>query len=200
MSVPILYTGTIKPPPVSTTLVSNDSTGGIQGWVPIYGCGAISLYPTNQGFGMRADFRGCPPGNMSNFLHAHPTAGIHNWSLADGQTLECQADLVRISENTTNIAYLLVGGDAGLYWLGLGQKGAGLYKWTPAIHPDVVCFWWDNTVQVPRTNVVLYLAVTRSQASAIITTRVLDKANQNAVLFEKAFTDTPGVDGSLANA
>lgn len=125
-TVPILYAGTIKPPPVSTTLVSDAFTNGVQGWLPIYACGVVSMYPTNQAFGMRADFSGCSPGLLNNSFHAHPSAGNYNWSLADGQTLECQADLLRISENTTNAAYLVVGGDQGIYTFALGQKGLGV--------------------------------------------------------------------------
>ncbi len=102
-NVPYLLTGTIKPPPVSTTLVFDTFTN-VQGLLPIAECGATSLYLTNQGLGMRADFKGCPPQMLNNIFDVHLSTATGKWSLADGQTLECQADLVHISDNTTNFA------------------------------------------------------------------------------------------------
>jgi hypothetical protein len=115
------------------------------------------------------------------------------WNLADGQTLECQVDLVRISENTTNVAELWIGDSGGNYLVTLGQDTVSLGKYVS----DTTLFWWDNSVHLPRTNVVLYMALTRDKANLIITVRVLDKANQNAVLFVRSFVETPGVDPSV---
>ncbi|MBU6400310.1 MAG: hypothetical protein KGS61_08325 [Verrucomicrobia bacterium] len=197
-TVPLFYAGTIKPPPVSTTLDAEDFTSGVQGWMTINpGYGTISLFPTNQALGMRADYRGYSPGPLGNFVHAHPSAGNYNWSLADGQTLECQADLVRVSEDSTNFPYLVVGGDQGLYFVSVSHQSVGLYKFTPATTPNMACFWVDTTVQLPLTNIVIHLALTRDKANLIITAHVLDKAHQNAVLFERAFVDTPAVEATL---
>jgi hypothetical protein len=121
------------------------------------------------------------------------------WNLADGQTVECQADLVRISEDTFNGALINAGSDAGKeYVFYLAQAGAGLHQGTPA--SPLTIFWWDNSVHLARTNVVLSVSLTRDQVNLIITTRVLDKANQNAVLFERSFVDTPSLDPSLTTA
>jgi hypothetical protein len=50
---------------------------------------------------------------------------------------------------------------------------------------------------IKSTNVVLALAVTRVSPNVIITARVLDKDNQNAVLYERSVVDTPNVDRTL---
>lgn len=194
-TVPLLYTGTIKPPPVSTNLIFDDFETNVSGWGLDYWCGVVNTYWTNQAFGTRASWTNCPAQGMLNFFFAYRS---RSWALADGQTLECQADLIRMSENTTNGAVVWVGDySSGTYGFDLSQAGVGLHKWTPATPNDDIYFWWDNTVQVARTNVVLYLALTRDKGNVILTTRVLDRANQNAVLFERSFADTPGVDASL---
>jgi hypothetical protein len=199
-TVPYLYTGTIKPAPVSSTLASDSFDPPVSGWVPKYNCGAIEVYGTNYQLYTRANWANCPPQTMQNYFFAERASPP--WNLADGQTLECQADLIRISENTTNGATITVGNYPHTYIYGfhLSQAGAGLHKWTLATPNDITMFWWDNSVHVARTNVVLYMALTRDNGSLIITTRVLDKANLNAVLFERSFVDTPGVDVYLTTA
>ncbi len=193
-TVPLLYTGTIEPPPVSTNLFFDNFDNGVQGWWVDHPCGSIRICGTNQQLYTWANWSNCAPDFSRKFFTADHLST--SWNLADGQTLECQADLVRISEDTFNGALINVGGDSrGEYIFYLTQAGAGLHKFTPS-SPGTM-FWWDTTVRLARTNLVLYLALTRDKANLIITTRVLDKANQNAVLFERTFVDTPAVDTSL---
>jgi hypothetical protein len=194
-NVPYLYSGTIKPPPVSTNLIFDDFATNVSGWGLDYWCGVVNTYWTNQAFGTRASWTNCPAQGMLNFFFAYRS---RSWALADVQTLECQAHLIRMSENTTNGAMVWVGDySSGTYGFDLSQAGVGLHKWTPATPNDDIYFWWDNTVHVARTNVVLCLALTRDKGNVILTTRVLDRANQNAVLFERSFADAPGVDATL---
>lgn len=114
-NVPYLYTGTIKPPPVDINLIFDDFDGGVHGWSLNSSCGIIRMYGTNQQLYAWANWTNCPPDMGLNFFaaaHASP-----NWNLTDGQTLECQADLIRISENTTNGSMLWVGGGSGVLLL-----------------------------------------------------------------------------------
>ncbi len=202
-AVPYLYAGTIKPPPVSTNLFASDfttngpvsSSWGFNNW---YG-GTINISATNQQLYTRANWNGYGPAPMANGVHYYTLSG--HWSLADGQTLEAQVDLVRMADAGTNYARIVAGGNEGLYGLSLGRLGVGLDKWTAGMAGVNTIFWWTNLpTPLPRTNVVLYLALTRDQANLLLTTRVLDKANQNAVLFERTFVDTPGVDPTLTTA
>jgi hypothetical protein len=78
-------------------------------------------------------------------------------------------------------------------------KGSGfiaLAKWYPT--DSNVMFWVDDSVPLPGTNVVLCLDLTRDNANVILTARVLDKSQANAVVFERSFVDTPAVDPSLS--
>ena len=203
-TVPLLYSGTIQPPPVSTNLFADSFDSGVNGWWADHLCGSISLYGTN-GYGggtnrqlyTRADFSGCAPNYGYSFFTADHSCTP--WNLADGQTLECRADLLRISVNPANAALINAGSDpGGEYVFYLSPIGVGLHKWTQA--KPFTFFWWDNTVRLACSNVVLSLSVTRDKANAVITTRVLDKTRQNAVLFERTFVDTPGVEPSLTTA
>ncbi len=188
-TVPLLYTGTIKPPPASSTLSSDGFNNGVNGWT-LWGTG--TFYPTNQ---QLADQTLGTAGSM-NLLRCPAT----NWSLADGQTLECQADLVGLTENGLNFARLWVGNDdTAAYELDLADGKAGLLKWDMGGN-YITCFWFTNSAQLRPANVVLYLALTRDHGNAIITARVLDKANQNASLLEYIYIDTPGVDPSLTSS
>jgi hypothetical protein len=191
-TVPWLYAGTIKPPPVSTNLYVNT---GVNGWTTYNELGVANLYPTNQQLLMRADWA-----NASGTLQQHTFwafAPFGTWTPANGQTVECQADLVSISQNSTNMAWVWLGDGVNFYvfaksqnWVFMG-RGVG--------HSGTV-FWLDNTVQLPAESVTLSLALTRDGLNMIVTTRVLDKGNQNAVVFERSFVDTPGVDASLTTA
>jgi hypothetical protein len=197
-NAPYFYSGTIKPPPVSTNLIFDDfDDGDVVGWSLLSNCGNIKMNGTNQQLYTWANWANCSIHWSQNFFFAGAQAS-RPWNLADGQTLECQADLIRISENTTNSAGIYVYSSSGLYAFHLSTAGVGLDKWTSG--SDVTFFWWSNTVHLARSNVVLYMALTRDKGSLIITTRVLDKANPSTVLFERSFVDTPGVDASLTTS
>lgn len=195
-TVPYLYTGTIKPPPVSANLVADDFNGGVHGWTFLCGqANGGTMSGANGQLVTSADWRGLPP------WYAFMAGPQANWSLADGQTLECQADLVGMSGDDASVARIWAGGCSATYELDLGMHGAiGLVKWSPGTTFTGTAFWETNVASLRPTNVVLYIALTRDQENLLITTRVLDKANPNAVLFERTFWDTAGVDASLTAA
>jgi len=195
-TVPSQHTGTLRPPPVSATLFADDFDGGIQDWSIVKLAGTVTLNGTNGQFVTRADWTGEPGDMTKNTFFAFAPSGT--WSPTDGQTLQCQVDLVSISQTATNEAMVWAGTGSDFYAFSVTPRTVYLEKWTAS--QGLTVFWLDNTVQLPGANVVLCLALTRDQANLILTTRVLDKNNQNAILFERSFVDTPQVDPSLSTA
>jgi hypothetical protein len=194
-TVPWLYAGTIKPPAVSTTLFADSFDTGVTGWTTYHDLGVANLYSTNQQLLMRADWTGAGGSLQQHTFWAFAPGG--SWAPANGQTVEGQADLVSISQNSTNVAWVDLGDGVNFYvfaksrnWVFMG-RGVG---------HNATVFWLDNTVQLSAQNVRLSLRLTRDGANMIVTTRVLDKESQNAVVFERSFVDTPGVDASLTTA
>jgi hypothetical protein len=197
-TVPYLYAGTVKPPPLSTTLISNDFSHGVAGWTMYKNAGAVTVNAVNGQLVAHADWTGASPDIYQNFFFFAYSGPGGSWSLADGQTLECRTDLLGISQDTTNTAILGVGSPSALYGFHISRHAAFLLKWPAGA--DHTAFWCDNTVELVRTNLVQSITLTRDRGNAIITTRVLDKSNQDTVLFERSFVDTPQVDGTLTAA
>ena len=148
------------------------------------------MYGTNQQLYVWADWKGCPP--RATDTYAFPFCS-RSWTLSDGQTLECQADLVSISQTATNQAMVWVGIGSDFYAFNQTQRTVYLEKWTANYGLSV--FWLDSTVRLPAADVVLCLALTRDQANLILTTRVPDK--NKMVLFERGFAETPQAESSV---
>lgn len=165
------------------------NTGGLPG----------SLYNTNQQLTVTENFFG--PLQTNNLwathvpvVHTLPSSG----PLADGQTLELRADLISASQNdawaSLAINYL-IGGHGNGYMFSKGGDGLSLMKFYDAASKFA---WFFSTNQpLKNENVTLVLALTRAGTNLNITTRVLDKDNSNAVLFERTITDTPKADPVL---
>jgi hypothetical protein len=93
-------------------------------------------------------------------------------------------------------------------WNGTSGAGYALYKGHDFIHlckPSLSVAgihgqFFHERVLIKNTNVVLALAVTRVNPNVILTARVLDKENNNAVLYERSVVDTPSVDRTLTQA
>ncbi|MHC1764791.1 MAG: hypothetical protein AB9869_10895 [Verrucomicrobiia bacterium] len=189
-AVPYTVTGTITPPPVSATLFQDEFTTAAQDWT-IWGVGAFVT--ANEQLVAQTD-------GTAGDMHLLRCPALE-WSLADGQTVECQADLAGITSEGVNSARLWVGDDdtAG-YELDLGPGSADLLKWDMHQGMRLTCLWATNNLPWQRTNVVLSLALTRDQANLILTARVFDKANPGRMLLEHTFTDTPEEDAALTQA
>ena len=77
------------------------------------------------------------------------------------------------------------------------EDEVGLVKfWNGAI--SHAWFFYENR-PLKNQNATLVLALTRRGSDLGITTRILDKDNANAVLFERTVTDTPQVDPVFPN-
>jgi len=124
-----------------------------------------------------------------------------NWrNVLNGQTLELRVDLVGMNEHATAPNIVL--------WNRTSQEGYALFKGNDFIEihkPNLSgaarhSTFFHERVLIKNTNVVLALAMTRVSPDVILTARILDKANDNAVLYERSVVDTPNVDRTLTTA
>jgi hypothetical protein len=123
-----------------------------------------------------------------------------NWSVPNGQTVELRVDLVGMDEHATAAGMDL--------WNGASSAGYALFQGHDFIHlckPSLSVAgihgqFFHERVLIKNTNVVLALAITRVNPNVILTVRVLDKENNNAVLYERSVVDTPSVDRTLTQA
>jgi hypothetical protein len=127
--------------------------------------------------------------------HTAPASG----RLADGQTLELRANLVSASQSDVfpSLAFnYTIGGQLGYgYMFNKGGDALSLMKFYAGATKFAWFFYTNQPVK--HENVTLVLALTRSGTNLNITTRVLDKDNGNAVLFDRTITDTPNADPVL---
>ncbi|MHC1767459.1 MAG: hypothetical protein AB9869_24795 [Verrucomicrobiia bacterium] len=198
-SVPYLYTGTIKPPPVNTTEVYDDFTQPYS--CPVYGFGTCTS--GNGQFIAVGDFPKPTESPEESFLLGGGRAGACTTvlSVANGTTREWRVDMVSLDDNATNMAELAVTGPPGSpgYALTKGGDFAWLLKWSKNYSYSVP--WCDRTgLPLPHKNVVLAVALSREDPNVVITARVLDKADPNDVLFAHSYVDTPGSESSLTGA
>lgn len=123
-----------------------------------------------------------------------------NWSVGNCQTLEWRADLVGMNQGATAALFEVINSaiDTVTYVVFKGRDFIKINKYIGA-SGGPAHFLYENT-SLPSSNVVLALALTRVTQGLILTARVLDKANHNAVLYERSVVDTPKVDRSLTEA
>jgi hypothetical protein len=106
-----------------------------------------------------------------------------------------------MSENATNLAGLVLWSDnAGQSCIfSKGRDFVQVGKWVGGGGGGVAVFFHEKAV-IKNTNVVLSLALTRMGTNVVLTARVLDKDNQEAVLYQRSVVDTPKVDPTLTYA
>ena len=192
-AIPYLYTGTIKPAPLNTSeVLDNFDDNLLTDWTV---AGNGSYFNTNQ----QLTVRGYYPGVHTTSILDSYVLGSHSttWTVPDGQTREWRVDLVSLDENATNLAILSVGSSSGLYVVHKNRDFVYLFKWSPSHGFSIFAC---EKVAVRNTNVVLALALTRVQSNMLITTRVLDKADPNTVLYQRSVVDTPNADATLNTA
>ncbi len=194
-TVPYLYTGTLKPPPVNTTqILDNFNDNKLIGWSQ-YGSG--SLLETNHQLTLRAHF----PGVVTKHIHSTffmVSKDGSNFGLDQGKTKELRVALVRLDEQATNFAGLGFGSGSGIYVFHKGRDCLALTKWLGPWE-DFALFYYEKAL-VRNTNIILSFALTRAQTNVILTGRVLDQENPDTVLYERTFVDTPQADPALTSA
>ncbi len=194
--VPYLYAGTIKPPPVDLTqVVDNFDDNLLTGWTLVGPGWSLPLIESNRQFTVRGRW----PGIVTH-QHADSYAWgwkDSNWSVANGRTVEWRVDLVAIREDATNAAAIVPGSNARqqVYLFYKGRDFVELAKWTGV---GAAVFFFDHQT-IKNTNVVLSLALTRTDPNLVLTARVLDKDNQEAVLYQRTVVDTPQADPTLTS-
>ncbi|MBI4327288.1 MAG: hypothetical protein HY674_18790 [Chloroflexi bacterium] len=194
-AIPYQYTGTIKPPPLNTDVVlDNFDDNRVTGW-STYGPGTKNLIETNQQFTVRGYWPGVRTRRWGDsYAYAWRS---RNWSVGEGQTLQWSVDVLRLNEHAT-AAEIVVGSFAASvdYACHLGRDFITIDKW-PVDH--IAVFSCERHA-IKTTNVVLTFALTRANPNLILTARVLDKDNGNAVLYERRVVDTPQADSTLTTA
>ena len=194
-TIPYFYTGTIKPPPLNTIEVVSDFSGPFT--YPIWGKG--TCFNSNGQFHAVGNF----PLATVTFNDTYLFGAQCNpplWIVTNGTTREWRADLVSLNDNATNMAELVVSAylDRG-YVFFKGRDFAFLLKWSSQLNNSVL--WCEQTsVPLPHTDVIMAVALTRQDPNVVITTRVLDKADPNQVLFAHSCLDTPASDTTLTTS
>ena len=170
------------------------------GWISEGHQGQVKLTETNQQFKVWGYWPGVVTmGRDLADTEAYGSLG-RNWSVLNGQTVEWRVDLVRLSEHATMAGFALwSSASSAAYVLFKGHDFIHLCKPSLSVAERHGHFFHERTL-VQDTNVVLSLAVTRVSPNVIITTRILDKANNNAVLYERSAVDTPNIDRTLTAA
>ena len=194
-TVPLLYTGTIKPPPVNASeIVDNFDDNLFTG--TLWGMGTVT--ESNQQFIARGSFAGVHTTSIQDSWVGGKLKPNTTWIVPDGMTKEWRADLVSLDENATNAAILLVGNEGvGGYNFMKGRDFASLNKWSSDLRISMLAC---EKVALRNTNVVLALALTRVNPNLVITIRVLDKADPNTVLYQHSVVDSPSADPTLTTA
>jgi hypothetical protein len=180
-----------------TNWLKDDFNGPILTWTP-NGPGQIRL--TNQQLVVSGSFGRMQTNNpVATSIGAYHTIGLPSGPLPDQQTLELRADLVGANQNDAWAGLHFLWSSVGGYALWKDQDEVVLHKfWSSAGSLVAAAFFYENR-PVKNQNVTLVLALTRLGSEVRITTRVLDKDNANAVLFERTVTDTPQGDPVLPN-
>jgi hypothetical protein len=177
----------------SKVVLDNFDDNRLTGWGT--GPGPVELTEINQQFKVRGHWPGVSTIKINDTAVWGYLSG--NWNVLDGQTLELRVDLVGMNEHATAANMVL--------WDGASGEGYGFFKGHDFIQLGKPSFsvaglhshFFHERALIKNTNVVLALAITRVSPNVILTARVLDKANNNAVLYERSVVDTPNVDRTL---
>ena len=202
-AIPYIYAGTIKPPPLSTNLVLDDFTGPVtsgncyKDWL-CFGPNTHTYTRTNGQLVVTGHWPGVITRNVTD---TYTFGGTYAWTVADGQTLEARVDLVNLGASATAARLLLAtASQSGFYSFSKGHDFVALTKWSASLPNGPVIMFFYEKAQVPDTNVVLSLALTKAKTNVWLTARVWDKANPDTVLYERSVVDTPGIDPALTAA
>ena len=179
-----------------TLVWSENFDAPLTGWTTLGLPGTIQQ--VNQQLVISEDFFG--PLQTNNVLATHVPAA-HSFTgsgaLPDHQTLEMRADLVSANQNDAcaGLAFNWVTSDGHGYLFCKDEDEVWLAKFYNTGSSGAWFFVVNQPIK--NQNVTLVLALTRVGSDVMINTRVLDKDNANAVLFDRTVTDTPQSDPVL---
>ena len=110
--------------------------------------------------------------------------------------MEWRAEVLGMNADASDVGWGVGTGGTRFYQLGLGRTRVALNKWTATTGYVPLL---TDAVSVKLTNVVLSFALTRRQSDAVVTIRVLDRADQDTVLYAKSVVDqAPYLEGDNA--
>lgn len=191
----------VRTPLLTTNVViDNFDDNRLTGWLSEGHKGQVKLTETDRQFKVWGYWPGVS--TMHADLADTESYGSlgRSWSVLNGQTVEYRVDLVGLSDDATMAGFALWSdASSAAYVLFKGHDFIHLCKPSLSVAERHGHFFHERAL-IKDTNVVLSLAVTRVNPNAIITTRVLDKANNNAVLYERSAVDTPRIDRTLTES
>lgn len=195
-TVPLHRTGTIQPPPLNTNLLLDDFSRLAADWVFYGPAGSYTYTRTNGQLVVTGNWPGVITGTaVDSYTFGGPPSVQ---SIAPGETLEGRADLVNLSASATG-ARLQLGTTSGFYAIVKGHDFILIEKWSASLPWGAVIEFSCEKTQVPDTNVILNLALTRNNQDVVITARVLSKSNPERVLYQHSVVDTPAADVVLTS-
>jgi len=185
--------GSLTTPPLSTvTLIDDFEDGKVTGWTPGWNSGSIAAVETNGQLILRGNWPGTQ--TVTGYDTSGWVARPFNWTAKNNETLELRADLVGISDAATEAEVKLKRWPA-CYGFSKSQRYVLLWKFVPDW--PITIFTYEP-LALKSTNVTLVLALTGRGPDLIVTGRVLDKSNHDAVLYERSVVDTLNADPSLS--
>lgn len=194
-TIPYLYTGTISPPPADPgTVLDNFDTLPLHGWTAV-GPGQNTLLPANGQLTVRGYW---PAVSTVHIEDTYAWAQLNQaWSLAQQQTTEWRVDLVGMNEHA-DMAGLATGNTTAntCYLFYKWRDFVGIAKW---VGNHIAIFSFERAA-IKNSDVTLVLALTRADPDLLITARLLDKDNHQAVLHQLSVVDSPAADSTLTTA
>src|ERR1043165_1073804 len=126
------------------------------------------------------------------------TKTSETFTLQEGRTLEFRVDLVsgNGAASFAVLAFMPTGTDISqLAGYGLSKSPTDIL-----ISKGINKYFYAATSTLKNDNVTMVLSMTVKNGSVILTGKVLDKDNNNAVIFEQTVVDTPAADLLVGNA
>ena len=141
-----------------------------------------------------------PPAGQSLFIANQKTS--ETFELKEGRTVEYRVDVAQTGgkDSFAILAFIPnTGGNSPGTLAGYGfAKSTTDVLITKGINKYFVAEGWPSGL--PNDNITLVLTLTGKNGNVIINTKVLDKAQNNAVVWEKTVVDTPAADVLVAGS
>jgi hypothetical protein len=141
-------------------------------------------------------------GNLPPATSLLSTFTLVSWNrslgLQDSETLELRVDLVEADEEDVQTLIQWKDSNAGGYAVAKDRDEIWLTKFRQVADGANAPFFYEP-LAIKSRNVTLALALTRLGSSVVLRVAILDPEANDAVLFQKTVTDTPGVDPTVAS-